>query len=219
MRGRPCWFALFLAVIVPVSLLCTGNAVSATGKEKDSMGTCIKEVRITRGRNPFREWDASPAGSKQAGAPVRAAALAGDDFDTPPGLSRYTFEGGRLMGIEKKTREPVVSPRCFSPLTRVDATRIETGQRKEIGKLRCVPGNDISYRDIVFFLLESQVITTYWHIESVICLVSEDDSQDTYRASFRGTHMYFTNARNEDKLDFSIIIEKETGAISLVGGF
>ena len=31
--------------------------------------------------------------------------------------------------------------------------------------------------------------------------------------------MYFTNARNEDKLDFSIIIEKETGAISLVGGF
>ncbi len=76
----------------------------------------------------------------------------------------------------------------------------------------------MSYRDIVLFLLESQVVATYWHVESVICLVSEDDSPDAYRASFRGTHIYFTNARNEDKLDFSIIIEKKTGAISLLGG-
>ncbi len=211
-------FALFLAVIVSVGLACAGNAMSTMEKEKASTETCIKEVRITRGQNPFREWDASPAGSKQAGAPVRAADLQRDDFDTPPGLSRYTVEGGKLMGVEKKTREPVVSSRCFSPLMRVDATRIDAGQSREVGKLLCVPGKDISYRDIVLFLLESQVVATYWHVESVICLVSEDDSPDAYRASFRGTHIYFTNTRNEDKLDFSITIDRKTGTISLLGG-
>jgi hypothetical protein len=213
-----CWFALLLVVIVSVSPACVGNGTSITGKEKDPAGTCIKEVRITRGQNHFREWDASPAGSKLAGAPVRAADVEGSDFDTPPELSRYTFGSGRLMGIERKTREPVVSSRCFSPLARVDATRIEAGQRREIGKLLCGSGKDLSYQDIVFFLLESQIITTYWHIESVICLVSQNDSQDAYKASFRGSHIYFTNSRNEDKLDFSISIEKKTGTISLLGG-
>lgn len=218
MRKMPCWFAMLLAVIVPVSLTCAGNAVSTMEKEKGSMENCIEEVRVTRGQNPFREWDASPAGSKLAGAPVRAADLEGSDVDTPIGLSRYAFEGGKLMGIGKKTREPAVSSRCFSPLARVDATRIEAGQRRDVGKLLCVPGKDLSYRDIALFLLESQVITTYWHIESVICLMSEDDSPDGYRASFRGSHIYFTNSRNEDKLDFSITIDRKTGTISLLGG-
>jgi len=218
MKRMLCWFALFLVVIVPVSLARAGNAVSTTGKGKNSMETCMKEVRITREQNHFREWDASPAGSKLAGAPVRAADVEGSDFDTPPELSRYTFGSGRLMGIEKKTREPVVSSKCFSPLARVDATRIKAGQRREIGKLLCGSGKDLSYRDIVFFLLESQIITTYWHIESVICLVSENDSPDAYKASFRGSHIYFTNRRNEDKLDFSITIDRKTGTISLLGG-
>lgn len=218
MRKILYWPVLFLTVIVPANLICTGNAISMAEREKGSIETCIKEVRITRTQNPFQEWDAKSAGSGQAGARVRAADLEGNDFDVLPGLSRYTFEGGSLMGIEKKNREPVVSAKCFSPLARVDATRIEPGQHKEIGKLLCTPGKSFSCRDVVSFLLESQIITTYWHIESVICLVSEADSPDLYKASFRGTHIYFTNTRNEDKLDFSITIDRKTGAIVLLGG-
>jgi len=213
-----CWRVLLLAVMVLASVSYTDNAISKTGGEKGETETCIKKIRITRGQNPFREWDGKSVGSGQAKTPVRAADLEGHDFDVLPGLSLYTFEGGNLIGIEKKTGEPVVSAKCFSPLARVDATRIEPGQRKEVGKLLCAPGRDFSLRDLALFLLKSQIITTYWHIESALCLVTEDDSSGVYKASFRGTHIYFTNTRNEDKLDFSITIDRKTGVIMLLGG-
>lgn len=209
---------LLLAVMVLASVSYSDNGISKTGEEKGDTETCIKKIRITRGQNPFREWDAKSVGSGQAAAAVRAADLQGHDFVVLPGLSLYMLEGGNLMEIEKKTGEPVVSAKCFSPLARVDATRIEPGQRREVGKLLCAPGRDFSLRDLVLFLLESQIITTYWHIESALCLVSEDDSPGIYKASFRGTHTYFTNTRNEDKLDFSITINRKTGAIVLLGG-
>jgi hypothetical protein len=134
-------------------------------------------------------------------------------FKSLPLASSQVFTKNTSSGDHLCLQEP------FSVLlARVDATRIEAVQRREIGKLLCGFGKDFSCRDIVFFLLESQIITTYWHIESVICLVSENDSQDVYKASFRGSHIYFTNARNEDKLDFSITIDRKTGTISLLGG-
>ena len=95
-----------------------------------------------------------------------------------------------------------------------DRTGAGKGDRGTLNAL----ASPLSFRDIALFLLESQIITTYWHIESVLCLVSEDDSADLYKARFQGIHVYYTNKYNEEKLDFSISIKKNSGRMLLLGG-
>jgi hypothetical protein len=122
-----------------------------------------------------------------------------------------------LMGVEKGSREPAVSKRYFSPLTRVDATGLEPGQKKDIGRLQPVSLGSPALRDVALFLLESQIIRTYWHVESVICFTGDYESSDIYSASFKGIHKYFTNSYNEEKLSFSITVNKLTGTMTLEG--
>ncbi len=191
-------------------------AFASPPKEPHTAASCVENVRIARAASPFKEWDSRMAGS-QAWS-VRAVDLKGGDYEAVPSLARYAVSGQMLMGMDRKTREPVVSSHYFSTLSRGDATRIEPGQKKEIGTFLGASSGKPPFRDVVLFLLESQVITTYWHVESILCLVSEDDSTDRYKAHFTGKHIYYTNRYNEEKLDFFLIIEKSSGRMFLTGG-
>ncbi len=202
----------FLVLILPVDILCSENVSSVPFKE--GSGMCLQEVRIARNRDPFRQFEARSAKDPSI---VRTVHLDRQAFDAVPSLSRYTAGDVMLMGVEKKTGEPMLSERYFSPLARVDATRIDTGQAKEIGRVLNGSGALLTPRNIALFLLESQIVRTYWHVESIICLTSEDERGDIYRASFQGIHRYFTNTYNEEKLSFSIAIDRVSGAMTLVG--
>ncbi len=207
------WYPVLLMVfVIQACMMCPENVLSAllTGQEE----VCMEEVRITKTEDPFREWNAR--GAKDSSV-VRAVDLNQQDFDMIPALRRYAAAGIMLMGIEKGSREPAVSKRYFSPLTRVDATGLEPGQRKDIGRLQPVSLGMPALRDIALFLLESQIIRTYWHVESVICLTGDYDSSDIYSAFFKGIHKYFTNSYNEEKLIFSITVNKLTGTMTLEG--
>lgn len=207
------WYPVLLMVfVIQACMVCPGNVLSAplTGQKE----TCLEKVRITKTEDPFREWNAK--GAKDSSV-VRAVDLNQQDFDMVPALRRYGAPGIMLMGIEKGSREPAVSKRYFSPLTRVDATGLEPGQRKDIGRLQPVSLGSPALRDVALFLLESQIIRTYWHVESVICLTGDYDSSDIYSASFKGIHKYFTNSYNEEKLMFSITVNKLTGTMTLEG--
>jgi hypothetical protein len=208
---------LFFLFFFPVALMTVQvSALAGSPKEVRSAKPCIEEVRIGKATNPFRALDSRGAGPE--GKSVRVVDLKGRDFHAIDSLGRYAVSGRILMGIYRKTQEPVLSSEYFSPLARVDATRIEPGQVKEIGTLLNALASPLNFRDVVLFLLESQIITTYWHIESLLCLVSEDDSADLYKAHFQGIHVYYTNKYNEEKLDFSISIKKNSGRMLLLGG-
>jgi len=218
MRKGLYWPVLLFALMMTWSLMYPQCAISGARKDQNKMDKCIEKILITRAQNPFREWDAKNYKAGQTGSPVRTVDFNAETCDTVGSLSRYAVRGAMLMGIEKKTHEPVVSGQYFSPLARLDATRIDPGQSKKLGRLLNVSTSPLALREMVLFLLESQIITTYWHVESVICLASEDDSADVYKASFRGIHKYYTNSYNEEKLDFVITIHKKTGDITLLGG-
>ncbi|HPS58365.1 MAG TPA: hypothetical protein PK514_09685 [Spirochaetota bacterium] len=49
------------------------------------------------------------------------------------------------------------------------------------------------------------------------CLMEgkEDETVESYSAHYKGKHIYYTNSKNEDPLDFSIIIDKKTGDMYL----
>ena len=207
-----------LTIGVKDGVICPDTAASGSRKDRGVTEPCIRQIRIAKTQDPFRRWDSKPAKTKQTDQRVvRAIDLQGEVLDAVPGLSRYTAGGIMLMGIEKKTGEPVVSGKLFSPLTRADATRIDPGQRKEIGRLLDISSRDLALQDVALFLLESQIVTTYWHVESVICLVAEEDSAGIYKAFFKGIHKYFTNSYNEEKLSFVVAIDRTTGAITLEG--
>lgn len=211
-------FFLFFFLVALLTAQTAGqvNALAGPLKEVRSEKSCIKEVRIGRATNPFQASDSSGAGPE--GRSVRAVDLKSGDFKAMDSLARYAASGKILIGVNRKTQEPVLSSEYFSPLTRVDAVRMEPGQVKEIGTLLNASANPLGFRDVALFLLESQIITTYWHIESRLCMVSENDSRDLYKAHFRGVHVYYTNKYNEEKLDFSISINKNSGRMLLLGG-
>lgn len=217
MRKKLYWPVLLLTLML-WSLMYPECAISGARKEQSGMEKCIAKIMITRDQNPFREWDNKNSNVARKDSTIRAVDLDVETYDTVGSLSRYAVRDVMLMGIEKKTREPAVSTQYFSPLARLDATRLDPGQSKKLGRLLNVSASPLALREMVLFFLESQIITTYWHVESVICLTSEYDSADVYKASFRGIHKYYTNTYNEEKLDFAITIHKKTGDITLLGG-
>ncbi|MFA4891152.1 MAG: hypothetical protein WC604_02255 [Candidatus Gracilibacteria bacterium] len=111
-----------------------------------------------------------------------------------------------------------VDDQRFSELTKLDATRPEDYADKggeKVGKL--VDLSDVDYRDAAVYLVKNQILQTYWHLGSKVCLADEmTDKLDTlYAAHFTGTHEYCTNECETGELDFRVMIEKDSGFIYL----
>jgi hypothetical protein len=107
----------------------------------------------------------------------------------------------------------VVNEKYFSTLAKTDATRV-TGPTN-IWTYKQLSFTDYSPRDIVEFLLTSQLITTYRHLNSHVCLVQETDTENFYKANFAATHEYCTNECITQEYAFSLQIDKQNGTITL----
>ena len=101
--------------------------------------------------------------------------------------------------------------------SRADATRIAAGTTKRIGRALPAAISKLGPERLVLFLIEAQIIETYWHIEAKLRLVGEQKTAHAYTARFAGTHIYFTNERNEDPLDFAVSIDLKTGEMGISG--
>ncbi len=102
------------------------------------------------------------------------------------------------------------------PLCPVDAPGSSRGRRWRRAFL-AISVEDRLHGDIVLTFW-SQVVTTYWHVESILCLVSEDNSAGLYKARFQGKHIYYTNRYNEEKLNFFLTVDTTSGRMVLLGG-
>lgn len=111
-----------------------------------------------------------------------------------------------------------VDDKRFSGLTLLDATKPKEyadGGGEKVGKLANL--SDINYRDMAVYLVKNQILKTYVHLGSKVCLVDENkDKLDTlYVAHFIGTHEFCTNECETEDLDFRVMIEKDSGFIYL----
>ena len=91
----------------------------------------------------------------------------------------------------------------------------KTEEKFLIGIYRDISFKYLSAPQVTEFLIESQVVNTYWHVEADFCLTEEVDTSERYVARYKGKHIYYTNCENQDPLDFTIIIEKKSGHIFL----
>lgn len=200
-----------LLVLLLSAVTCRSAAVEGDSIVKKN--ECIKSYNITRGTSPWQGLTSSYE-DEEASKKIAAMALKGSDYKPIPSLAGYELEGMILMGRCEKRGRVAVEGSFFSGLIRADATR-KTSGRMLIGTCKTSLLKNFTSARIAEFLIESQIVNTYWHVESVFCLDSEDDSADTYTAHYIGKHIYFTNSKNEDPLDFSIVIDKKTGEMFL----
>ncbi|RPJ09449.1 MAG: hypothetical protein EHM28_01505 [Spirochaetaceae bacterium] len=189
---------------------CAGEPVDNPIKDKQMK----QQFTTGREQSPWQGYTASAA-EEQAGKSISATAIT-DTMERLPHLSDYTLDGLPFLAIDRQARRVVINQNLFSSLTRADATRARSGEKLVIGRitesrLLQEPWN------VFAFLLESQIIETYWHIGATIKLVETKESGSIASASFSGVHTYYTNKKNEEEFKFVIRLDRKNGDIWIEG--
>lgn len=166
----------------------------------DMDGSVLEEQRKRRGAP---RWDDF--------AKRYDAAYLDPDSDQPVKVVE-SFQIGQtpLLWFRADLSEAVVNAAVLEALTVVDGTRIRPGERAQIGALTELGLGKIGGRELAHFLLRADVVHTYVHIGSSVCLVEESTGPDgSYRGRFTGEHTYFTNEENVDAFGFWLELDAE----------
>jgi len=186
----------------------------AAGREKVMVqDKCIKRYQITRDKNPWLGFTSSYKDEEES-KKINSVSLINSEYKPVAGLEKYSKEGVFIIGRSEKLHKIAVEASLFGELIRGDATR-KTEEKFLIGIYRDISFKYLSAPQVTEFLIESQVVNTYWHVEADFCLTEEVDTSERYVARYKGKHIYYTNCENQDPLDFTIIIEKKSGHIFL----
>lgn len=175
---------------------------------------CRRQYLIYRSDNPWGDYTQSYE-QEQAGKQIAAVALA-DEYERIESLASYTIDGQALLADDRKNQRIVANQAFFSQIERPDVTALRAGEKFIVGKAL----DSRLYEDpgfLVSFLIDSQLIQTYHHMEATLHLKHEENSAEAFSASFDGIHVYYTNEKNERSYRFKLCIDKKTGEISVTG--
>jgi hypothetical protein len=207
-------------VILMVGLITATAAPAAQAgappspKEQAVEAKCERELVISRGASPWQGYTSNYQ-EEAAGKHIQAVPLQ-PAFEVPKHLARYASGGKPLLAIDRQARRVHVEAAFFSDLERPDATRLAKGAQASLGTLKKLP-EGLSHADLARFLVESQLIQTYWHLEARLCPGPAQDDAAAYRLELRGTHSYCTNRCQDDPVEFAVRIDKQTGALTIEG--
>jgi hypothetical protein len=174
----------------------------------------LREFVIERSSSPWRGYTSSYE-EEQGGYTVAAASVVG--LERIPHLAAYELDGEPYMAIDRPGRRVVLNERLFGTFVRPDAPRLTPGERVELGVVRDrrLLADPLS---LVSFLVESELIRTYWHIEARLRLVELTETATGFRADLEGSHVYYTSRKNEDAYSFRIEVQTATGSVFVRGG-
>ncbi|MBF0105539.1 MAG: hypothetical protein HQM16_09470 [Deltaproteobacteria bacterium] len=194
-------FVFLLIIILPCSCKSVAEPIRPN---------CLLKISISRGDSL---WQSVISGheEQEAAKQIKAEFPSKVKLEYPKILDKYRAGQKPLFGIDTVRRRAIIHAGYFSDLQRVDATRAMPKMFLLVGKL--LKPSFMPPRQVVLFLLESQIIETYWHLESELCLDREDVG-DIYTAHFTGIHRYCTNSCEQDPLNFLVRINAKTGEIS-----
>jgi hypothetical protein len=200
----------FVAIVAPGA----NAGAPPRPKEQTVQAKCEQELTISRGDSPWQGYTSSHQ-EESAGKHIQAVPLQ-PAFEVPKHLARYVSGGKPLLAIDRQARRVHVEATWFSDLERPDATRLAPGARVPLGTLKKLP-EGLTHADIARFLVESQLVQTYWHLEARLCPGPVQDDAAVYRLELRGVHAYCTNECQEDPVSFAVRIDKRTGAMDIEG--
>jgi hypothetical protein len=204
--------AVFSALILAVLYCSASRAMEPVEMDKP----CGKTFSISRGDSPWTGMTGS-AGEEKASMTVKALACDPAVYDGFARLEKYSTGGEPLIFRARGKKIVGVNNKYFSDLHRADATRIGRDSVIGLGNARVPLSSNMPPEKLAAFLVESQLIVTYWHIGSELCLEKEAMTAAEYTAYFTGSHTYFTNKKNVEPLRFAVRINLETGALSVTG--
>jgi|GEM_PF-623131 len=163
----------------------------------DSDQSVLSEQRSRAGE---KRWDDFPKR-------YPAAYLDPDAQRPVDAVREFQIGATPLLWFTSDFSEAVVNAAVLSELTVVDATGLEAGARVQVGALTELGLGKVAKRDFVRFLARADVIQTYMHIGSVVCLYDEREDASGFRLAVTGEHTYFTNEKNVDPFGFEVSIE------------
>lgn len=124
----------------------------------------------------------------------------------------FTVDGNPLFFLTPERDAVVVDQRVFSDLRCVEPMRLKAKETASIGTVR----QPMPPRDLARLLITADVVRTYIHIGSQLALVEESTDETGWTGAFEGTHTYFTNEENVDRVAFSLRVGAD-GLLSVVG--
>ncbi len=169
---------------------------------------------VSRGDNPWNGMTSSYE-QEEANRLIGAMDLRALDFSPFNHLIAYDDPDPLLVRLNPISKV-VINKDYFSALRKTDGTDTRTGGKQVIGNFLDITFSRLSPRQLALFLIESQIIQTYWHVEAELSLYSEEETEDIYSARFTGQHIFFTNERNTSPLDFTVRIDKKNGEMAVM---
>ncbi len=208
---------LLNAVIIILTFIFTSYAEKSQKEKNASMDkNCIKKLEITSSTNPWRGLTGSFS-QEEENKHIKTVVIDSNKTIIMEYLKQYKYKNEHFLALTVNPKKVLVNKKYFSNLEKRDATRIKSGEEHLIGRFLDITFKSISPHMLVLFLLESQIITTYWHIGSELCLIKETNEKESYTAYFYGLHKYCTNKCEQDTLKFSVKINKKSGDLYLIG--
>ncbi len=204
------------AALVLIILIADAHTKTLKKINNNMSDNCIKKIEISRNTNPWSGLTGSYK-EEEENRHIKTVSIDSKKIIIMENLKQYCFQNEYFLALTENPKKVLVNKKYFSNLEKKDATRIKSGEMQMIGKFLDTAFRSISPDKLVLFLIESQIITTYWHLGSELCLVKEANEKDSYTAYFTGSHKYCTNKCEEDVLKFSVKINKKSGEMSLCG--
>ncbi|MDH5655156.1 MAG: hypothetical protein OEZ34_04575 [Spirochaetia bacterium] len=178
--------------------------------------TCLLKLNITRNQSIF--WNQVHYDREKYQYVFSIVKRFPLNYKVFPGLAKYSFRSRPWAVLDPKKEALLFNGNIFKKLYRISVHDLPSGETKKAGMLSRAALKNIPLRNIILFLIESEMIETYIHVESKLCLAREENGNDFYRAYFTGKHYYYTNEENIVPVSFSVSIHKKTGEISAAGG-
>ncbi len=173
-------------------------------------------VHCVSSQSPWQGYTSS-AEEEQAGRTVSAVDWPTDpsaSFEIPAHLAEISPSKEPLLGIDRKGRRVVVSKAAFETVHRADLPRLQAGSSHRLTRV-LDPALKADPIATARFLIRSELILTYAHLESTLKLVKVRKiprSGETL-TEWKGSHVYFTSDRNERKLHFAVRIHPVSGEV------
>ncbi len=203
-------------IIVPFLILACVAMTTAfiIQNRKDLPGyddkNCIRRLEVIGSSNPVylslqNEQNLKVINSKlidNSVYPIEA------DFNTVGDSDPVLFES-------REEKKIYIDEAYFSDLVRVDLTGLQE-ESYTVGTYKKINEDSSKPAEVVDFLLESNILKSYRHLNSDMCLVTEEDNEESYVAKFDATHYYCTNGCHEADYQFSVHINQSSGEIRVM---
>ncbi|MDF3820444.1 hypothetical protein P3G55_11060 [Leptospira sp. 96542] len=125
------------------------------------------------------------------------------------------YKGNHLLFYALDSSEIRVNENYFSELYRTDVTKLTLDTPVLIGVVLTPLRTDSDF--LMNFLIQSQVLISYWHTDAEIKLLDRLISKNEVCYSFLGEHHYYTNKKNTTAYQFKTCINNESGKITTIG--